>query len=135
MPKNITIAIGPVIIEKNKVLLNREQKKEGSDFFMFPGGKLMTGRETLEQACAREAKEELGIKIKIIQPVRPMIIKDKTNPKKITVLIHYLAKRIGKIKPGKQTIEWGWFDINKLPKNCAKNVIEVMKDLKLNKNI
>ncbi len=46
------------------------------------------------------------------------------------ILIHYLAKRIGEIKPGENIVEWDWFDINKLPENSAPNVIEVIKEYK-----
>jgi len=41
--------------------------------------------------------------------------------KKDVILVHFLAKRIGKIKPGKDVREWGWFDIDNLLNDIAPN--------------
>jgi ADP-ribose pyrophosphatase YjhB (NUDIX family) len=40
LPANSIIASGPVIIENNNVLLNREQKEDGVTPWMFPGGEV-----------------------------------------------------------------------------------------------
>ncbi len=75
MPK-IIIASGPVIIENNKVLLN----KHGDDnFWKFPGGKVENfdfkdWNNSLEEAAKREVKEEMGIGVKIINPLKTMMI-------------------------------------------------------------
>jgi len=60
-------------------------------------------------------------------PLRPLLY---TRPEdgKLIVLIHYLAERIGDIAPGPETIAWDWFDIDKLPSNCASNVYEIIGD-------
>lgn len=84
----------------------------------------------LEETCRREVKEELGINIKIIRPLRTIITRRPQAEDKLVVLVHYLAERIGEIKPGPETIEWAWHDINNLPADCAPNVYEIIKDLK-----
>ena len=53
------IAAGPVIIENEKVLLNKEQKDYGITRWLFPGGK-KENNETPEETCTREVKEEIG---------------------------------------------------------------------------
>ncbi|NCO05039.1 MAG: NUDIX hydrolase [Candidatus Magasanikbacteria bacterium] len=57
LPPHTIIASGPVIIEHNKVLLNREQKESGITPWFFPGGKLEHFDQSFEEACIREAKE------------------------------------------------------------------------------
>jgi ADP-ribose pyrophosphatase YjhB (NUDIX family) len=125
----VKIASGPVIIEKGRVLLNRDP---GDPFWKFPGGLLeywdfKNKHEALEETAKREVKEEMGIQIKIIKPLKPMLVK---NGKTWYVLIHYKASRIGKIKPGGDTIDWGWFDIKRLPKNLAPNIKPVLQSMK-----
>lgn len=125
LPKGSIIASGPVIIEGGKVLLNKEQKQSGITPWMFPGGEVEDFDASLEDACRREAKEEMGIDIKIIKPLAPMILR---QDKRVIVLIHYLAERIGEIKPGDNIVEWNWHDISNLPVDAAKNVYFVLKN-------
>jgi ADP-ribose pyrophosphatase YjhB (NUDIX family) len=125
--KNFLIASGPVIIEDNKVLLVKEIKAEKITAWMFPGGTVEKIDQTLEEACAREVQEELGIKIQIIRALKPIMI--RKNEQTI-ILIHYLADKDGEIKPGSEIKDWNWHDINNLPEDCAANVYEVIEDYK-----
>ncbi len=131
LPAQTIIASGPVIIEDGKVLLNKEQKDDGRITpWLFPGGEVESFDISLEDACKREVMEEMGIEVEIIQPLKPMLVFRPDQPEKLVILIHYLAKRIGEIKPGSNIVEWEWFDINNLPEDCAPNVIEVIKEYK-----
>ena len=67
----------------------------------------------------------MGIDVEIIKPLRPIM---KKLPDRVIILIHYLAKRIGEIKPGENIADWGWFDVNNLPNDCANNVYEITND-------
>ena len=127
----IIIASGPVIIEDNKVLLNKEQKDYGITPWLFPGGRVENFDQSLEETCQREVKEKMGIEIKIIKPLRTLLahINDKTY-----ILVHYLAERVGEIKSGADVVEWNWHDINNLPDDCAENVYEIINDF-LNEKI
>jgi ADP-ribose pyrophosphatase YjhB (NUDIX family) len=129
LPPNTIIASGPIIIENGKILLNREQKSHGSSLFMIPGGIVENFSIPLEETCKREVREELGIEIKIIRPLRTLIVKRPDAENRFAILVHYLARRMGEIKPGPETIEWGWFDINNLPNNCAPSIYEIIKDI------
>lgn len=127
IPDFTKIASGPVIIENGRVLLDRELKAGVETLWLFPGGGVEAYDVSLEDACRREVKEELGIEIKIIKQL-------KTTYKQLgnitIVLNHFLAERIGEIKPGYNIIEWGWHDINNLPKNCENNIYEIIAEYK-----
>jgi len=128
IPPNTVVAAGPIIIEDGKILLCREIKYDGieSPFFMLPGGGVETSDEDFETTCKREAKEELGIEIEIIRPLRPLF-KKRPDKDGYVILLHFLAKKVGEIKPGKQIVEWGWFDINNLPPNATPSIAEVIQ--------
>ncbi len=130
LPPNSIVASGPVIIENNKVLLNKEKKEHGSDMWMFPGGMVEDFDIPLEETCRREVKEEMGIDVKIIKPLQTRMVHRIGVEGSLAILVHFLAERIGEINPGPQTIEWGWHDIDNLPSDCAPNVYEVIKDYK-----
>src|SRR4030065_2563619 len=52
-----------ILIENDKIALI-ERFRLGMYYLVFPGGKVKTGESSLE-AAAREAEEELGLKVKI----------------------------------------------------------------------
>ncbi|XOU94097.1 MAG: NUDIX hydrolase [Candidatus Kerfeldbacteria bacterium] len=123
------IAAGPVIIEDNKVLVN---KHGDTDFWKFPGGRMESYDDLdLENVAKREAKEELGIEIEIIKPMSTLLVKKDEDT--AVVLVHYLAKRIGEIKPGEDIREWKWLDINNLPDDAGDNVKKIVSEYLNNK--
>ena len=125
MPK-IIIASGPVIVEDGKVLLNQHGD---TTFWKFCGGRVEDFASDLIANAKREVREEMGIEIEIIDAT-PFI----TYAKKITdegdldvILVHYLAKRVGEIKPGEDIRKWDWHDINNLPPDLAPNILPALK--------
>ena len=125
LPQNSIIASGPVIIENNKILLNKEQKKDYITPWMFPGGEVEDFDSSLEEACKREVGEEMGIEVEIIEPMRTIMLK---KDDRVIFLVHYLAKRIGEITKGDNVVEYDWHDINNLPEDCAENVKIIIED-------
>jgi 8-oxo-dGTP pyrophosphatase MutT (NUDIX family) len=132
MPK-IIIASGPVIVENNKVLLNQHGD---TTFWKFCGGRIKNFEENLIAAAKREAKEEMGIDIEILDETPFLMHTKKLVPAKAgimpegeadVILVHYLAKRIGEIKPGEDIRKWDWHDLNNLPPDLAPNIIPVLK--------
>lgn len=116
----ITIAAGPVIIENNKVLLD----KHGTDgYWKFPGGALFDNLSPKEHTRL-QAQAELGVELELTS--EPFVISFTTSRDGQTeyiVLIHYLAKRLNQeIKPGPEIKEWAWYDIKNLPPDCAPNI-------------
>lgn len=127
IPPNTIVAAGPILIENGQILLCREIKHDGTEspFFMLPGGGYEITDGSFEQTCKREAKEELGIDIEILRPLRSLFLK-RPDRDGYAILVHFLAKRLSDVTPGKQIIEWGWFDINSLPENCTPSIQEVL---------
>lgn len=124
LPEGSLIASGPVIIEDGKVLLN----KHGEDpFWKFPGGRVEDFDISLEEAAEREVKEEIGLDVELIRPLKPMMI--KLGDGRVVLLIHYEAKRLNDIAPGEEVREWAWHSADNLPEDVAPNVLPVLESL------
>ncbi len=118
-PVKLTIASGPVIIEKGKVLLD----KHGDDnFWKFPGGRLADDTSPRDSA-ALHVKAELGLKATLTgEPFVMAFTRVKDGITDYVVLIHYSASRQGDVRPGPEIKEWAWHDVNNLPADCAPNI-------------
>lgn len=123
----IIIASGPVIVENNKVLLN---KHGDDDFWKFCGGRVEENECNLKEAAKREVKEEMGIEIEIIDNNPFFVYTEKQlEGKQVSVILaHFLSKRIGEINPGEDIIEWKWINISDLKnEKLAPNILPSLK--------
>jgi nucleoside triphosphatase len=123
----IVIVSGPIIVEDNKVLLC----KHGDDnFWKFCGGRVEDYDLNLVESAQREVAEEMGIEIEIINS-EPFILhtsKAKPEGEIDVILVHYLAKRIGEVKPGADIREWAWLAISDLVElELAPNILPTLK--------
>lgn len=75
-----------ILIEEEKLALI-ERHRAGKHYFSFPGGGVDKG-ESPQEAAIREAEEELGIHVEIIQKVAEVIFNG--NPQ-----YYFLARKIG----------------------------------------
>jgi len=124
------IASGPVIVEDNKVLLNKDVKDE---FWKFCGGRINDEDTKLLDSAKRKVKEEMGLDIEVLcsEPFFFYTEKEIDGVKTSVVLVHFLAKRIGEIVPGEDTTDWRYIDIGDLDKeNLAPNIIPTLKHFK-----
>lgn len=123
----IIIASGPVIVENNKVLLNKHGEDE---FWKFCGGRIEENEINLKEAAMREVKEEMGLDVEMLNndPYFFYTEKEKEGVKISVILAHFLAKRIGEVSPGDDIKEWRWIDMNDLDKeNLAPNIKPALK--------
>lgn len=134
---NNMIASGPVIIQTRdgveKTLLVKHGDKPMEQLkWKFCGGKILKGMD-LEENAIREAKEEIGVEVKLIRPLKPLIVWQEIpetgsiQPEAI-ILIHYLASIDQEPTKGKEVMAMDWFDINNLPNDCAPNVKPVIQE-------
>ncbi|MFA4941660.1 MAG: NUDIX hydrolase [Patescibacteria group bacterium] len=123
----IIIASGPVIVENGKVLLN----KHGEDnFWKFCGGRVEDYELDIKGTARREVKEEMGLKIEILdnQPYFFYTEKEVDGVKASVILVHFLAKRVGEVIPGKDIRDWRWVDLADLTsENLAPNIKPALK--------
>lgn len=131
------IASGPVIIQNRDGILKTLLVKHGDKpldelKWKFCGGKVLPDL-SLEDNAIREAREEIGVAVKLIKPLRPMIIWNEipetgsSQPQAI-VLIHYLAEINEEPIKGEEILAMGWFDINNLPEDCSTNIKPVIAE-------
>jgi len=123
----IIIASSPVIVENNRVLLNQHGDTE---FWKFCGGQVEDFSTNLMENARREVKEEMGIKIKILDETPYFYFTRKEDREETidVILVHFLAERVGEIKPGEDIRKWDWLDIDKLDReNLAPNIKPALK--------
>lgn len=122
--------VGVLVILKHagKVLLGKRKGSHGNGEWSFPGGHLEIN-ETMEACGKREVLEETGIVI----TVASISDDEYTNDIFITEHKHYITMyqkyNVDELLTPSLTepdkcFEWGWFDINNLPKPlflCVKN--------------
>ena len=124
----IIIASGPVIVEDNKVLL----VKHGDDnFWKFCGGRVEEFEKDLKETAKREAKEELGLEIAILnnEPYFFYTEKEMAGESTSVILAHFSAKRLNDIAKGFDTREFKWIKFDDLEKEAlAPNIKPVLKN-------
>jgi 8-oxo-dGTP diphosphatase len=82
------IRAGVILLEKGSVVLIR-RVKPGRTYYVVPGGGLIDG-ETSTQAAKREAKEELGLTVKL---ERLLAVVERVEGRRFThVQLYYLAR-------------------------------------------
>ncbi len=94
MKKSITLTVDPIIItDDGKVVLVKRSFDPYKDYWALPGGIVEYG-ETVEDAVAREAKEETGFYIKIEKLVG-VYSDPKRDPRGHFVSVCFLSKIVG----------------------------------------
>jgi ADP-ribose pyrophosphatase YjhB (NUDIX family) len=134
---HVIIASGPVIIQERDGVLKTLLVKHGDKplpelKWKFCGGKIIRGL-ALEENAIREAKEEIGVEVRLVKTLKPMVVWQEApesgveKPEAI-VLIHYLAEIKEEPQAGGQILAMDWFDISNLPTDCAPNIRPVIED-------
>lgn len=125
--EKIIIASGPVIVEDKKVLLN---KHGDTAFWKFCGGRVENQDVSLIDNAKREAKEEMGIELEILDnnPFITFSRQEKNGADLDIILVHFLAKRVGEVEPGEDIQDWKWIQLADLEKEyLGPNIIPVLK--------
>lgn len=123
----IILASGPVIVEDGKALLVQHGD---TPFWKFCGGRVETFFGSLIDHAKREAKEEVGIDLEILDPT-PFLFytKKQTSDGDVDViLVHYLAHRLGEIVPGPDIRACEWIALDDLARHeLGPNILPTLK--------
>ncbi len=111
--------VATVLNKEDKVLLSKRSEKTSNEhgFWEFPGGSVHFG-ETLEEAIKREIREELGIKIDVLDqfPASDHLIPNENQHWVVTTFITKIKDGYApKIIEPEKCDEIGWFEIDNLP--------------------
>jgi len=133
-PKEIYPALKAIIVKDRKILILKRAKEEDcfKEMWDIPGGKINFG-EMPEDALKREVKEETGLEIEIIKPIRVWSF-FKNNGKTQVVGVTMLCKyKRGKVRLSKEHTEFKWIS----PEEIEDYEIHegIKKDVKLCFNI
>jgi len=107
------LAVDAIILLNGKVVLIKRKNPPFENCYALPGGFVEKG-ETVEQALAREVKEETGLDIIIIKLVGVYSEPDR-DPRGRVVSLCYLAEARGEPVPGADAKEVAVFAPSELP--------------------
>ncbi|HLD27831.1 MAG TPA: NUDIX hydrolase [Patescibacteria group bacterium] len=134
LPPNSIIVAGPVIIEerdgKKMTLLNKHKKTAAKPDpkWQFCGGEMEDFDASLAETAKRECREEMGFAIEIEKLLDVLV--QKRADGSLVILVHYLAKRLGEIKPSDDIEAYDWFPLDNLPTDLAPNVKPILEKVK-----
>lgn len=110
-PDSPQLAVGAIVMRKNKVLLVKRGRPPGEGLWAVPGGRVKLG-ETLKEAVEREVKEETGLIIRARNPVYAFDLIERDEEGRIQyhyVVVDLLADYIkGQPSPGDDALEARW---------------------------
>lgn len=137
MPVSITplMAVDIIILYNGNIVLIKRKNPPFQDKFALPGGFIEVG-ETVEEAAAREAKEETGLDIKIHTLVG-VYSEPTRDPRGHIISICFLASGDGLLKSGSDAKDIKLFNLSEIP-NLAfdhNQMIANIKDIIRNLNI
>jgi len=111
-PDHPLVGVGAVAIEKGKILLVKRAFEPGTGKWSVPGGLVELG-EKLSEACEREAEEETGLKVQVLELINVFDMIDKDESGRVRyhyVLADFLVKPIsGKLKANEEVTELKWY--------------------------
>ncbi len=115
MPAKFVVAVFGIITgEENRVLLGKDLSKK---WWVLPGGRVESG-EDLKEALIREIQEETGLKV---EPVSLVGIYTR-NPKPYIALVFNCKVLGGKLQPGPEMSEFGYFSEKALPQPLHRDL-------------
>lgn len=110
------VGVGVIIRKEGKILIGERLSSHGAGTFQIPGGHLEFG-ETFEECAEREAKEETGLTVKVVDLIA---ISNDRQYEKHYVTIGMLADWVeGDVSnPEKEhSGNWQWMDPKDIPEN------------------
>lgn len=118
-PTQPIVGVGALIVHDGRLVLVRRGVEPGKDRWSIPGGAVDLG-EKVREAALREAEEECGLDIEIVDE-RPMDVVDSIYTGKEGkfryhyVLLQFLTRlRGGKLRPGGDALDARWVPLEEV---------------------
>jgi ADP-ribose pyrophosphatase YjhB (NUDIX family) len=106
------VGVGVLIVRRGRILLVRRRNPPDENRWAMPGGLVELG-ETITDAARREAREELGVSVRITELVEisDNVILDRLGRAKYHfILVDFAASAgTGRVRLNAESSEFGWF--------------------------
>jgi ADP-ribose pyrophosphatase len=134
-PKHPIVGVGVLICKEDRYLLIKRAAEPDAGLWSIPGGLVEVG-ERIEEAALREAEEETGLKVELIERIGVVdkIIKDLTGELKYHfIIIDYLAKAIsGTLKAMDDALDAIWVEKKEFKNySLTPSLVELLEELEL----
>jgi 8-oxo-dGTP diphosphatase len=134
-PEKPIVGVGALIREGGRYLLIRRASEPDAGLWSIPGGLVEVGERAAE-AAAREALEETGLEVEIVDVlgVVDKIVRDERSRVKYHfVIVDYVATPTGgSLKPSSDALDARWVKADELPSyELSPTLVELLKRVNL----
>ncbi|HIE23550.1 MAG TPA: NUDIX domain-containing protein [Candidatus Korarchaeota archaeon] len=128
------VGVGGVLIKDGMILLAKRSYPPGEGLWSIPGGLVKIG-ETLRDAVKREVREECGLDVEPINPIKVFDVIEKDSDGEVRfhyVIVDYLCEiKGGAIHPGDDVEDLRWVNLDEaLTLALTKGTRELIMGLK-----
>ena len=126
-PRIVTCAGAIIVDERGRLLLVRRGRPPGVGLWSVPGGRVDAG-ETIEQAVAREAREETGLEV-TVGPLVGRVERPGVGDAVYDIHDHVATVRGGDLRPGDDAADVRWVapaDLASLP--LTEGLVEALTE-------
>lgn len=130
-PDRPMVGVGVLIHDRGRYLIVKRAAEPDAGFWSIPGGLVEVG-ERAADAAVREAKEETGLDVRIVEllDVVDRIVRDEeARIKYHFVIVDYLAEAVGgTMKASSDALEASWVKAEEFPRyRLTPTLVELLK--------
>lgn len=105
-------AVSVAVRRGDTLLLVKRGREPSRGFYAFPGGRVETG-ENAEEAARRELREETGLDIGNLAPLREYLVSGMKDGQELRYRLMVFSgdHQVGEAQAGDDAEEAGWFDL------------------------
>ncbi len=134
-PDKPMVGVGILIRDRDRYLLIKRAAEPDAGLWTVPGGLVEVGERAAE-AAVREAKEETGLDVEILEVidvVDKIVMDENSRIMYHFVIIDYLATPIGgSLKAASDALDAQWLEAEEFPRYAlSPTLIELLKRMEL----